>query len=160
MPSVCRRVMQDRGIDKPIWTDESNVLIKSAARVGAGEGPFRATMDEQASYVIESMALARAAGVQRYSIYKLEDESPENGDEYWGLMRNDGTVRPAYLAYQVAARYFQQTQRAVYTWSGSHNPPTEDEVSALLASNANRAQWPWPGPVNMVVLDRGTQRVT
>jgi len=161
IPTVFRRLMRERGIDKPIWLDESNALIKNDPRVGAGEGPFRATMDEQASYVIESMALARAAGVQRYSIYKLQDEGAENGDEYWGLTRNDGTLRPSYLAYQVANRYIQNARSATYYWAGSQIPPTDQELGRLITSDAGRVQWPWPAPVNVVVLDRGPQqRVT
>jgi len=160
VPTVFRRIMREKGIDKPIWIIESNVLVKNDPRVGSGEGPFRATLDEQASHVIQSMALARAAGVQRYSTYKIVDEHPENGDEYWGLTRNDGTVRPSYLAYQVGARYLQHTRAATYYWAGSQVPPTEPEVSALLASNVNRFQWPWPAPVNVVVLEREAERVT
>jgi hypothetical protein len=160
VPQLFRRILRDRGIDKPIWIDESNVLTKNDPLVGSGEGPFRATLDEQASYVIESMALARAAGVQRYATYKLRDEHPENGDEYWGLTRNDGTIRPAYIAYQVAARYLQGARSATYTWGGSQPPPTQADLDALLASNTNRFQWPWPAAVNVVVLDRGPQRVT
>jgi hypothetical protein len=160
IPILFRRALQAKGLDKPIWITESNVLIKDDPRVGAGDGPFRATQDEQASYVIESVALARAAGVQRYSIYKLQDQFPENGDEYWGLTRNDGSLRPGYVAYQVAVKYLQQPRSAVYYWGGSQVPPSEQEITALLASNTNRYQWPWPAPLNVVVLDRGTQRVT
>jgi hypothetical protein len=160
VPLVFRRIMREKGFEKPIWVIESNVLVKNDTRVGAGEGPFRASMDEQASYVIQAMALARASGVQRYSIYKIVDEHPENEDEYWGLTRNDGSVRPSYLAYQVAARYFQGVRSATYSWSGSQVPPTPAEVDALLASNANRFQWPWPGPINTVVLEREAQRIT
>ncbi len=163
-PTVFRRLMRERGIDKPIWIDESNVSIKNDPRVQNGEGPFRATLDEQASYIIQSMALARAAGVARYSTYKMQDEFPENEDEYWGLTRNDGTVRPSYLAYQTAVRFFQGARSAVYTWEGGQLPPTEAEITTLLASNANRYQWPWPAAVNKVLLQRpteqGTQRVT
>jgi hypothetical protein len=160
VPTVFRRIMRDRGIDKPIWIDESNVLTKNDVRVGSGEGPFRASLDEQASYVIQAMALARAAGVQRYSIYKLQDEFPENGDEYWGLTRNDGTLRPSYVAYQVAVKYLQGAHSAVYSWNGSQVPPSEAEISALLASNTNRVQWPWPSAANAVVLERGSERIT
>ncbi|HEY7067162.1 MAG TPA: glycosyl hydrolase [Chloroflexota bacterium] len=160
VPTVFRRILRDKGLDKPIWITESNVLVQNDPRVAAGEGPFRGTLDDQASYVIQAMALARAAGVQRFSMYKMQDEAPENGDEYWGLTRNDGTVRPEYLAYQVAARYFQNVRGAIYYWWGSQIPPSEQEVTALLASNTNRFQWPWPAPVNVVVLDRGTERVT
>src|SRR5205807_1291423 len=79
---------------------------------------------------IKSMALARAAGVQRYSPYKLQDEFAENGDEYWGLTRNDGTVRPGYLAYQVAVRYLQDARSATYYWSGSQIPPSDQEITS------------------------------
>jgi hypothetical protein len=160
VPLAFQRIMRERGISKPIWIDESNVLIKNDPRVGSGDGPFRATMDEQASYMVQSMALARAAGVQRYSSYKLQDEHAENGDEYWGLTRNDGTFRPSYLSYQVAVRYMQNARSATYYWGGSQNPPTEQEITRLLASDANRFQWPWPAPVNVVALDRGSERVT
>src|SRR5205814_6357790 len=115
-PMIIRRSLERRGLSKPIWIIESNSLVKFDTRVGAGDGPFRSTMDEQASYVIESMALARAAGVARYSTYKMQDEFPENGDEYWGLTRNDSTVRPSYLAYQVAVQYMQHAQTATYYW--------------------------------------------
>jgi hypothetical protein len=160
VPVLFQRIMRERGINKPIWIDESNVLIKNDPRVGSGDGPFRATMDEQASYMIQSMALARAAGVQRYSPYKLQDEHPESGDEYWGLTRNDGTFRPSYLGYQVAVRYMQHVRSATYYWGGTQTPPTEQEITTLLASNTGRFQWPWPAPVNAVVLDRGSERVT
>ena len=160
VPQVFQRIMQQKGISKPIWMDESNALIKNDPLVGAGDGPFRATMNEQASYVIQSMALARAAGVQRYSTYKMQDEFPENRDEYWGLTRNDGTVRPSYVAYQAAVRYLQNARGAMYYWWGTNVPPSEDEIRGLLASDAGRSQWPWPAPINVVVVDRVVDRVT
>jgi hypothetical protein len=160
VPQVFARIMRQKGISKPIWMDESNALIKNDPRVGAGEGDFRATMDEQASYVIQSMALARAAGVQHYSTYKMQDEFPEQGDQYWGLTRNDGTVRPSYVAYQVAVRYLQNARGAMYYWWGANTPPSEPEVDRLLASITGRSQWPWPAPVNVVVVDRVVDRVT
>ena len=167
--SAGKRIRVARVYDDTSSDDGQRVLVdrvwprgvrKDDPRVGAGDGPFRATQDEQASYVIESVALARAAGVQRYSIYKLQVQFPENGDEYWGLTRNDGSLRPAYVAYQVAVKYLQGVRAAVYSWAGSQVPPSEQEITTLLASNTNRYQWPWPAPVNTVVLDRPGQRVT
>jgi hypothetical protein len=160
IPTVFRRIMRDKRIDKPVWIIESNVLNKDDPKAPPNDTSFRATMDEQSSYIIQNMALALAAGVQRYSIYKMSDEEAELGDQYWGLVRTDGTVRPAYVAYQVGVRYFQGTRAATYYWWGANTPPGEQEISALLASNENRFQWPWPAPVNVVVLDKGAQRVT
>src|SRR5206468_5886288 len=51
VPLTFRRIMRDYRIDKPVWITESNVLIRDDPRVVAGPGPFRATIDEQASYV-------------------------------------------------------------------------------------------------------------
>jgi hypothetical protein len=116
-------------------------------------GGFRATMDEQASFVIESLALARAAGVERAAVYKMSDTGGEGG-ELFGLVRDDGTVRPAYLAYQTAATYFSNVQRATYSWDG---PQT---VEGLLRSNEGRFQFVWPAALNRVVMERPGQRVT
>jgi hypothetical protein len=160
IPSIFRGIMRSKGIDKPIWLDESNAVPKNDPIVGSGDGPFRASLDDQASYVIQSMALARAAGVQRYGIYKVGDDFPENDDEWFGLVRNDGTVRPAYVAYQVAVRYFQNTRRATYWWAGSQMPPTDQEIASLVASVSGHYQFIWPAPANAVTIERDTDRVT
>lgn len=159
VPETFRRVLRERGLDKPIWITESNVVPYDDPIAPLQPGGFRASMDEQASYVIQSIALARAAGVQRFSIYKLVDDVPEDG-QYFGLVRKDGSVRPAYVAYQVAATYLSGVRSATYTWSGSSDPPTYDQVTALLRSNESRTQWVWPGAVNRVVLERARDRVT
>jgi hypothetical protein len=117
-------------------------------------------MDEQASYVIQAFALARAAGVERMSIYKMVDERPEGPGELYGLVRNDGSVRPAFQAYQTAVRYMSTPTSAVYTWEGASDPPTDDQITRLAQSNANRTQWIWPAAVNRVTLERGAERVT
>jgi hypothetical protein len=160
IPTVFRRVMREKGIDKPVWIVETNVLVKDDPKTPTNDPTFRATMDEQASYVIQNMALAIAAGVQRYSIYKMTDEDAELGDQYWGLARNDGTVRPSYVAFQNGVRLFQHVRSATYYWWGANLPPTEDQVTALLASNENRFQWPWPTAVNVVVMDKAPERIT
>jgi hypothetical protein len=160
IPTVFRRIMREKGIEKPVWIIESNVLARDDPKAPANDTSFRATMDEQASYIIQNMALALAAGVQRYSIYKMTDEEAELGDQYWGLVRADNTLRHSYVAYQVGVRYFQHTRAAYYYWWGGGSPPTEQEITRLLASNENRWQWPWPAPVNVVVLEKEGQRVT
>src|SRR5919202_2447932 len=103
--------------------------------------PMAATLDQQAAYVIQSMALSLAAGVDRYAIYKTVDEKPENGSDLYGLVRNDRSLKPGYVAYQVAARYFQGARSAVYSWPGSSEVPTADEVDAVLRSVDGRPQF-------------------
>src|SRR5947209_8214383 len=86
---VFKRAMALYGIDRPVWIGEANVVpyVYAASDIGT---TLHATMDQQASYMIQSFALARAAGVERMSIYKFVDELPEGPGELFGLVRNDG----------------------------------------------------------------------
>lgn len=159
VPLIYRRVLARYGLSKPIWIVESNVVPYDDPLLPLPREGLRASLEEQANYVIQSIALARAAGVERYSIYKMRDEEPEN-QQYYGLVRNDGSARPAYIAYQVAAHEFANVQQAQYFWSGSATPPSSDEITALLASNATQLQFIWPGALNGVRMTRGADRVT
>ncbi|MHB0878636.1 MAG: DUF5722 domain-containing protein [Anaerolineae bacterium] len=154
-----RRILQAHGLDKPIWVIESNVVPYDDPVRPLMRGGLRATQEEQASYIIQSVALARAAGAERYSVYKMRDEEAEN-EQYYGLVRNDGSIRPAYIAYQVAARELSGVSDAQYFWSGSATPPTEDEITALLSTAGDPPQFVWPGALNGVRMNRGSDRVT
>ena len=158
-PMMMRRILEARSIDKPIWIMESNAVPGDDPKAPVKQSAYRASQDEQASYVIQSYALGIAAGVERQSIYKMLDETAEDG-QFFGLIRNDGSIRPAYVAYQTAASYFNGVRWASYDWSGSKNPPTAAEVDALLATNQGRSWWTWPGQVNRVVMERGERRTT
>jgi hypothetical protein len=156
---VFQKALALHGLQRPIWIGESNV-VPSDDPIGPAANPFSATMGQQAAYIIQAFALARASGVERMSVYKLVDEQPEGAGELYGLVRNDGSVRPAFAAYQTAVQYFGRPTRAWYTWEGASEPPTAEEVERLLQSNANRTQWVWPAAVNRVVLERGSERVS
>ena len=154
-----QRILAQYGLQRPIWIGESNMVPADDPMNPIGPG-FHATLDQQASYVIQAFALARAAGDERMSIYKLVDEAREGGDELFGLVHNDGSIRPAFTAYHTAVRYMSRVTSAVYTWDGANEPPTDDQVTQLLQSNTNRTQWIWPAPVNRVTLERGVERVS
>lgn len=158
-PMMIRRLLAARGIKKPIWIMESNAVPGDDPNAPVKASAYRASQDEQASYIIQSYALGIAAGVERQSIYKMIDETAEDG-QFFGLVRNDGSLRPAYVAYQTAATYLADARWASYDWSGSGSPPGDAEIDALLASNQNRSWWIWPGQVNRVVIERGPLRTT
>jgi hypothetical protein len=70
-------------------------------------GDFRATTDQQASFIMQELALSLAVGVQRVEINRMIDGTDfQAGGEPFGLVRNDFTVRPAFLAYRTAATLF------------------------------------------------------
>jgi hypothetical protein len=156
---VMQRVLTSYGVDRPIWIGESNVAPNDDP--GAPITPvLHATLDQQASYMIQGFALARAAGAERMSVYKMVDERPEGPGEMYGLVRNDGSLRPAFTAFQTAVRYMSAPTSAVYTWDGAADPPTDDQLVALLQNNAQHTQWLWPAAVNRVTLERGAERVS
>jgi hypothetical protein len=158
-PMIMRRIMEERGIQKPIWIMESNAVPSDDPKAPTESGPFRASQVQQAAYLIQSFALGIAAGVERQSVYKLLDETPEDG-QYFGLVRNDRSVRPAFTAFQVASTYLSGAQWASYTWNNASLPPRPDEVENLLRSVQNRTQFIWPGEFNRVVVERGDRRTT
>jgi hypothetical protein len=159
VPVLYRRLLQRHGLDKPLWLIEANTVPYDDPVLPMPRGGLRATMDDQASYMLQSIALARAAGIERFSVYKMRDEEPEN-NELFGLVRNDGSIRPAYVAYQVAISELRHVTDAQYFWSGSATPPTEDEITALLAAPRSHPQFVWPGVLNGVRMRRGNDRVT
>jgi hypothetical protein len=138
VPIMYHQFMQARGFDKPIWIPETNVVPYDDP-VNAG-GPFstatdmRASLSEQASFIIQAYALGLAAGVDRIEIYKMKDGDNDviNGQALVGNVP-DLRIRPAYVSYQLAAQYM---------------------------SNAKSARYYKNGDVDEVVFDRGTQRVT
>lgn len=159
VPVLYRRLLKEYDLNKRLWVVESNAVPHDDPFYPLHRGGLRVSMEEQANYIIQSIALARAAGVERYSVYKMRDEEAEN-DQHYGLVRNDSSVRPAYVAYQTAVRELSNTRNAQYFWNGSASPPTEDELTALLASSREQPQFVWPGALNGVRMIRGRDRVT
>ena len=98
-----RRALAKFGLVKPLWLAETNVVPHDDPHAGVPRAAARATLEEQASFVIQTIALARAAGLERVQFYKMMDGPIEAGEPY-GLVRNDGSPRPAYVALQTAAR--------------------------------------------------------
>jgi hypothetical protein len=155
---VFQRTLTQFGLSRPIWVGESNVVPYDDPTAPTVK-PLHATMDQQAAYILQSFALARAGGAERMSVYKMVDERAEGPGELYGLVRNDGSPRPAFTAYQTAVRYLSDASRAVYTWDGASDPPTEDQVTQLLRTNEHRTQWIWP-TINRVTFERGPERIS
>ncbi len=160
LPTTYRRMLAERGLqDKGVWIIESNAVPWDDPIGVLPREPWRSSMDQQASYVIEAFALGLAANIERMSIYKMRDEYPEEGQNF-GLIREDGSARPAYTALQTAIKNFSGAKKATYTWTGSSNPPSNAEIDALLDSREKHYQFIWPGQVNQVAMERDGERVT
>ena len=98
-----RARMANYGVDDhPIWLTETGVPVWGDAPAYNPKYDYAATRDEAAAYVIQSYANAWAAGVGRYFFFRTNDQDMA---EYFGLIRNDKSLRPSYTAYQVAVTY-------------------------------------------------------
>ncbi|MGC9393374.1 MAG: glycosyl hydrolase [Anaerolineae bacterium] len=94
------------GIYKPLWIAETNAAPSDDPAWPVANPQFNITQEDQAAYIIQGFAMALAAGAQRIAVYKLADLASDTANpEPFGLVRQDGSRRPAFTAYQVATRY-------------------------------------------------------
>ncbi|MBC8249493.1 MAG: hypothetical protein H8E90_07425, partial [Anaerolineales bacterium] len=148
-------LLRPRGLDdKPIWVNESGVPVWDDYPGPTWEptSPFRATMEEQAAYVIQDYAYGLYAGAERVFYFMLHDDcgnGPDAHDAY-GLFRNtedapcypsDGRVRPSYTAYRVAATHLRDVEPLWRRMPGGqqeqiafYRPATKERVTVLWAT--------------------------
>lgn len=107
MVGTMRDVLESYGLDRPIWLNESGVPVWDdypgptwTANSPSGR-QYRGTMAQQALYMVESTALAWAAGADVVFIFQLYDDcgnqpqgttfAPDSGQagDAYGLFRND-----------------------------------------------------------------------
>jgi hypothetical protein len=121
LPTTVREGMLDFVPEHPIWLTEVGIPVWDDAAVDPDPTPYiwSATQDEAAAYMIQTYANAWAAHVERYFYFRTHDDwCDKNGDgdcwdegidggmwEFYGLIRDDQSLRPAYVAYQVATTY-------------------------------------------------------
>ncbi|MDO8671485.1 MAG: hypothetical protein Q7O66_08665 [Dehalococcoidia bacterium] len=134
IPLVFKKLLADYNLTKPIWLGEVNVVPYDDQSNPLTRADYQVSLEEQASFVVQSMALSLAAGVDRIAFYKLKDDpSPSPNDESYGFIRNNGFARPAFAAFRTAARFL---------------------------SGAKEAKWTRLGDVNTVIVQRGGEVTT
>ena len=136
--------MDEHGINKPIWLAETNAPPSDDPAAIPAEISFEITQEEQAAFIIQASALALAAGAERIEIYKMIDKSADSGTdpEPFGLVRQDGSYRPAFTAFQVAARYIRDVRSATRDLWGETAQITLNEGNRTLTVLWNRIGQP------------------
>src|SRR5262249_3846939 len=95
------------GLSKPIWIGETNAIPYDDTARPLRRGNFYASLDDQASFIVQAFAIDLAIGVQRIEVNRMLDGSDVTaGGAPFGLGRNDGTVRPAFYAYRTVVDLF------------------------------------------------------
>jgi len=108
-----RKLLDERGLRHPIWINETNAPPFDDPTAPVSRTKFPVTMEQQAAYLIQASAMALAAGAERVEVYKMRDEPdlPPEAEPY-GLVRRDGSLRPAFAAYRVVTTYLTDVQSA------------------------------------------------
>jgi hypothetical protein len=93
---------------KEVWINRANARPTEDPGTYPAGIVFRqypnVTLEQQSAFIIQAYAMGFAAGAYRIAAYRLVDDLPADQGEAYGLLRADGSERPAYLAYQIAAR--------------------------------------------------------
>jgi hypothetical protein len=137
-----RAILAGKGLNKPIWFNETNAppsvdpLEPLAAPAGVS-----ITLEEQQAFVIQAFALALAGGAERVAFHKLRNtaDHPESMEPH-GLLRADNSRRPAFTAFQAAARHFAGVQAAVWQNVGNVTAVTltrDHQTTTVLWNNGS-----------------------
>jgi hypothetical protein len=150
--------MRARGFDKPIWLTETNAAPSSDPTWPVANPTFPITLDEQAAYIPQAFAMALAAGANRIAMYKMIDTPGDRAanPEPFGLVRDDGSRRPAFTAYQVAANYLSGFTGATL----DHRDELYAQVTVRRGEATTTVLWARsPAPVQVQVPARSTQAI-
>ena len=101
-----RAALRAHDLQKPIWVNETNASPDTDPEWPIVRPRWRVNLEEQASFLLQSFALALSAGAERVAVYKLKDVGLPPGGEPFGLIRPDGSRRPAYEAFKVITTYY------------------------------------------------------
>jgi hypothetical protein len=97
-----KAVMAERGLDKPIWINETNAMLAPETAPRGERAGWTVSPAEQAAFMVQAYANALAAGVDKTFVFRL-DEAPVS--EGVGLLTHEQVPRPAYAALQAAAEF-------------------------------------------------------
>jgi hypothetical protein len=157
-----RKLLEQRGIrGKQLWVNEANLPVCGDPLV---RGPtaceklkFFGSVNEQAAYVWQLFALGFAAGLDRIFVFQLYDDGAGEKGERFGLVRNDHSRRPSYLAYQMAAHYFRDV-----TWANRGMEGPTNTVTLLTKDKRVMVLWnesPTPATVKVAATGSNAQLI-
>jgi len=107
-----RAALNAYGLNKPIWVNETNASPDSDPLWPLVRPRWRVSLEEQAGFLLQSFALALSAGAQRVAVYKWMDAGLPPGGEPFGVLRPDGSRRPAFDAYRLITTHYAGTTSA------------------------------------------------
>jgi len=160
-----REALLAHGIDKPVWVNETNAPPSNDPKSPIHGPLFPVRLDEQPAFIVQAFAMAFAAGAERVELYKMVDEAQLISGEPYGLLRHDGSRRPALKAFDVVTDTFARFTRATLQRAGPVNAVflhRGRETTTVLWNRSSREVWvelPAAAPGGVVVDASGRRRV-
>ena len=107
--AALRAFMERYGIgDMAVWITESGTHLEGTSKNDGAIKGFKANTPDQelvvAEYYAKSQVAFQMEGVSRNYYFVFGAYSEMNGGKDWGVMRRDGTVKPAYAAISTMTR--------------------------------------------------------
>ena len=160
--SLARYVMAD----KAVWINETNAPPSEDPQELPWSAPrFRVSLEEQAAFVLQELALAFSHGAERVEFYKLRNSAdhPESIEPF-GLLRADDSPRPAFAALRAATTWLSGFRSAVHEQRGDLNAVTFDRGDATTTVlwtdgvSARQVRVAAIAPEALLVDERGNQQ--
>lgn len=140
--------LQEAGIDKPIWLNETNAPPYDDPTHAWVNPVFPVTQEMQASFLMQEFALAMDEGVERIAVYKWIDQPPPPpGFDPYGLLRENGDPRPAYAAYRVILKHYAGATDSLHIEDGKYQ-----EVALARGEKTTRVVWSRLGDSVLMVI--------
>ena len=142
--SLFTNIMRDRGLVQPIWLVETNAPPKDDPDWSVPNWTLSVTQNEQAAFIPQAMVAGLAAGAERIAVYKLKDTDEDRAanPEPFGLVRLDGSERPAFATYRIAIDYLSgaiRAERERWNEVGQFRVDQPDQTTTVLF--ARLPQW-------------------
>jgi hypothetical protein len=144
---IYKDIQRQYGIDAstPVWLTETNsmpiddVAANCWERHTRATEPFPTSLDEQAAFAVQALAMAAAAGYERIGWWRMIDGRACNQTGLFGAVRDDGSHRPVADALRTTIRLLSGYTSAQVMRNGS--------VYQVVADK--------PGPQRVTVLWNG-----
>jgi len=108
-----RQLLDKYGLkDKRIWINEMNAGPTDDPLWPVVRPQYQINLDQQAAFIVQATALGLAGGAERIAVYKFYDWNLPPGSESFGLLRADGSRRPAFDAWAMVIKQFEGVKQA------------------------------------------------
>ncbi len=98
--------------DKHIWIDETNASPNLDPQWPVTRPNWQITLDQQGAFLAQAAALGLAAGADHIGVYKFYDWALPPGAESFGLIRADGSRRPAFDTWAMVIKQMSGVESA------------------------------------------------